>query len=217
MEPRLDNNDKHSTKKRIVVYEIDSNRYAPSSLLSSFPRDLSNMIILEKLEHAKDNTIVWNDLTVTVSRKTGNGFLNVALRTIQRRRYEESLVILKGGDTAWKDFFSFFYKSRGESLIGDIFGSLINFEDNFDKFCDGLWINWGCGVDYSIWLCCDGEPGCYNGTEVYKSHYFFSIAEWIHLIEWYWLNEIVAIRCRSLRLELSTRASVYFVKNHSNL
>ncbi|XP_043526877.1 protein brown-like isoform X4 [Frieseomelitta varia] len=54
------------------------------------------MIILEELEHAKGNTIVWDDLTVTVPRKTGNGFLNVALRTIRRRCYEESLVILKG-------------------------------------------------------------------------------------------------------------------------
>ncbi|KAK1120028.1 hypothetical protein K0M31_012758 [Melipona bicolor] len=54
------------------------------------------MITLEELEHAKGNTIVWDDLTVTVPRKTGDGFLNVALRTIRRRRYEEDLVILKG-------------------------------------------------------------------------------------------------------------------------
>ncbi|KOX73110.1 ABC transporter G family member 15 [Melipona quadrifasciata] len=54
------------------------------------------MIILEELERAKGNTIVWDDLTATVPRETGNGFLNVALRTIRRRRYEEDLVILKG-------------------------------------------------------------------------------------------------------------------------
>lgn len=51
-------------------------------------------MITEKLEDAGD-TIVWNNLTVTVSQK--RDFFTTIYKKFKRREYEETLTILKGG------------------------------------------------------------------------------------------------------------------------
>lgn len=58
-------------------------------------RDLSNLTMLEELKNVAD-TIVWDNLTVSVPQE--RDFLKILWKKFRRRRYEENLSILKGGD-----------------------------------------------------------------------------------------------------------------------
>lgn len=57
--------------------------------------NLRNTMITEKLEDAGD-TIIWNNLTVTVRQK--RDFFTTIYKKFQKREYEETLTILKGGN-----------------------------------------------------------------------------------------------------------------------
>lgn len=56
------------------------------------------MIITEKMEDAGD-MIIWNNLTVTVRQK--RDFFTNIYNKFQRREYEETLTILKGGNISY--------------------------------------------------------------------------------------------------------------------
>lgn len=55
-------------------------------------------MITEKLEDVGD-TIIWNNLTVTVRQK--QDFFTTIYKKFQRREYEETLTILKGGNISY--------------------------------------------------------------------------------------------------------------------
>lgn len=55
-------------------------------------------MITEKLEDVGD-TIIWNNLTVTVRQK--QNFFTTIYKKFQRRKYEETLTILKGGNISY--------------------------------------------------------------------------------------------------------------------
>lgn len=89
---RLDNDDKRHEEANQLMKLITVVTCLRSIQIS---RDLFNLIMLEELKNIAD-TIVWDNLTVSVPQE--RDFLKIVWRKFRKRRYEENLSILKGGD-----------------------------------------------------------------------------------------------------------------------
>lgn len=89
---RLDNDDKRHEEANQLMKLITVVTCVRSIQIS---RDLFNLIMLEELKNIAD-TIVWDNLTVSVPQE--RDFLKIVWRKFRKRRYEENLSILKGGD-----------------------------------------------------------------------------------------------------------------------